>query len=77
MQLNTIRNLAKANPSYHYHFKPKDIDFGKDNLVIMTEKDAVKCQAFADERHWCLPIKAKVDENFVRELIIKLKMRKK
>ena len=38
----------------HYYFKPSDIDYP--GTVIMTEKDAVKCQFFADERHWCLTV---------------------
>jgi tetraacyldisaccharide 4'-kinase len=28
----------------------------------MTEKDAVKCTSFADERHWFVPVDAQVDE---------------
>ncbi len=29
--------------------------------ILMTEKDAVKCRAFADARMWCLPVRARVD----------------
>lgn len=35
------------------------LDFGDDLPVIMTEKDAVKCRAFADERCWVLPVEAR------------------
>lgn len=45
----------------HHIFRAKDIDFGRDALVVMTEKDAVKCQTFADDRHWCLPVLANCD----------------
>ncbi|HVN35633.1 MAG TPA: tetraacyldisaccharide 4'-kinase [Casimicrobiaceae bacterium] len=31
----------------------------------MTEKDAVKCEAFADERCWYLPVRAHVDDALV------------
>lgn len=31
------------------------------DVILMTEKDAVKCRAFADERMWTLPIEARVD----------------
>jgi len=48
----------------HYFFTPRDIDFGEDSIVIMTEKDAVKCQNFADARHWCLAVVAKPDLQF-------------
>lgn len=44
----------------HHRFKASDIDFGPNEFVIMTEKDAVKCQAFVDERHWCQPVDAVV-----------------
>lgn len=40
----------------HHRFTAKDIDFGANAVVIMTEKDAIKCEPFADRRHWCLPI---------------------
>ena len=35
----------------------------------MTEKDAVKCVAFADERCWYVPVTAEFPENEARELI--------
>jgi tetraacyldisaccharide 4'-kinase len=44
----------------HYAFTAADIAFGDGLPVIMTEKDAVKCRAFADEEHWCLPVAARV-----------------
>jgi tetraacyldisaccharide 4'-kinase len=31
----------------------------------MTEKDAVKCAAFADERCWALPVRARIDPALV------------
>lgn len=57
----------------HYHYRPQDIDFGKNAIVLMTEKDAVKCQSFADQRHWCLPIEAKMEQRFIDALTDKLK----
>jgi tetraacyldisaccharide 4'-kinase len=38
-----------------------DIDFGDDKSVLMTEKDAVKCAAFAGEQHWYVPVTACFD----------------
>ncbi|MCH9744771.1 MAG: tetraacyldisaccharide 4'-kinase, partial [Gammaproteobacteria bacterium] len=40
----------------HHHFTHADIDIADDVIIIMTEKDAVKCQPFVDKRHYCLPI---------------------
>lgn len=56
----------------HHAFVSKDIDFGSGTLIIMTEKDAVKCQDFADERHWYLSIDAHLPSEFVEALINKL-----
>jgi tetraacyldisaccharide 4'-kinase len=52
----------------HYSFSAKDICFDDQAPVLMTHKDAVKCRALADERHWYLPLQAQLDEGFVAEL---------
>ncbi len=57
----------------HYLFKPQDIDFDKHSMIIMTEKDAVKCEKFADERHWCLPVSASCDLAFFDLLLKNIK----
>lgn len=56
----------------HFAFAKKDIDFGKEAWVIMTEKDGVKCRGFADERHWCLPVEAGLDPAFDTALLRRL-----
>lgn len=40
----------------HHHYEPKDVDFADKLPIIMTEKDAVKCQAFANEKMYVLSI---------------------
>ncbi len=42
------------------HARPRrgDIVFADDLPVFMTEKDAVKCEEIADERHWQIPVDA-------------------
>jgi tetraacyldisaccharide 4'-kinase len=52
----------------HHAFKAGDLNFGDNLPVIMTEKDAVKCVAFADERCWFVPVTAEFPENDAREL---------
>jgi tetraacyldisaccharide 4'-kinase len=42
----------------HARLTPGDIDFGDDKSVLMTEKDAVKCAAFAGAQHWFVPVSA-------------------
>ena len=53
----------------HHAFKPGDLNFGDNLPVLMTEKDAVKCAAFADERCWYVPVTAEFSESEARELI--------
>jgi tetraacyldisaccharide 4'-kinase len=49
----------------HYRFKPADLALPDATAILMTEKDAVKCVAFADERCWTLPVRAVVDASLV------------
>lgn len=56
----------------HYGFQPSDIEFHDTLPVIMTEKDAVKCEGFADHRHWYLPVQAKLVSEFEPALLTKL-----
>jgi tetraacyldisaccharide 4'-kinase len=53
----------------HHPFKPGDLNFGDSLPVLMTEKDSVKCTAFADERCWYVPVTAEFTESESRELI--------
>jgi tetraacyldisaccharide 4'-kinase len=47
----------------HYQFKPGDLNYIK-SLIIMTEKDAVKCRAFSSDTMHYLPVDAVLDETF-------------
>jgi tetraacyldisaccharide 4'-kinase len=55
----------------HHPFVREDIIFDDGLPVLMTEKDAVKCQDFSTKQHWCVPVDAKVDERIV-PLILRL-----
>jgi tetraacyldisaccharide 4'-kinase len=50
-----LQVIAHAWPD-HAVFKPADIEFGDGRAVLMTEKDAVKCCAFAQSQHWYVPV---------------------
>ena len=52
----------------HYRFAPADIRPIDGSDVIMTEKDAVKCESFADARHWALMVTALPDERLTNQL---------
>lgn len=42
----------------HHAYRPRDLAFGDALPVLMTEKDAVKCNAFASAHHWFVPVEA-------------------
>lgn len=44
----------------HHAFGAADFAFGDEAPIVMTEKDAVKCRAFADARMWALPVAAQL-----------------
>jgi tetraacyldisaccharide 4'-kinase len=56
----------------HYAYTRDDVAFPGAPALLMTEKDAVKCRAFADARMWTLPIRARIDPAFVDAVVEKL-----
>ena len=50
----------------HHRFTRDDLTFGDDQAVIMTEKDAVKCEHFSDLRLWYVPIEVELPAVFER-----------
>jgi tetraacyldisaccharide 4'-kinase len=48
----------------HHRYTAEDLQFGSDLPVLMTEKDAVKCFAFATGRHFSVPVRAELPEAF-------------
>ena len=48
----------------HAEFTPQDLQFADDLPVIMTEKDAVKCRAFAADNCWYLQVEAQPSAAF-------------
>ncbi len=57
----------------HYHFQKEDLLFNDLLPVIMTEKDAVKCQHFEDlDKHWYLPVSALLPPSFWQQFEEKL-----
>ncbi len=49
----------------HHAFTREDLAFDGATAILMTQKDAVKCEAFADDRYWYLPVQAIVDPAMV------------
>lgn len=56
----------------HHHFQKNDFDFAGDATILMTEKDAVKCQAFATKNMWYIPINAVISGKLEQAILHKL-----
>ncbi len=60
--LRTAGLSIRAHPyADHHPFSPADLDFGAGDPVLMTEKDALKCERFAQHNWWFVPIEAQPD----------------
>jgi len=57
----------------HHAFTSQDLDDIKCDALIMTEKDAVKCEIFAKAHYWVLPVTAKMDTELLPMILEKLK----
>ncbi|MFL6653097.1 MAG: tetraacyldisaccharide 4'-kinase [Sulfurifustaceae bacterium] len=56
----------------HYRFQRADLPFADGRDVIMTEKDAVKCERFAADHWWYLAVEADLDPAFGDWLLARL-----
>ncbi len=56
----------------HYIFQAKDFDHIDADVVLMTEKDAVKCRAFVKPNFWVLPVNAVVENGLMSVVLNKL-----
>ena len=56
----------------HHRYAAEDFHFGSELPVLMTEKDAVKCQVFAGPHHYAVPVRAELPEAFWVALLDRL-----
>lgn len=56
----------------HHGYIEDDLRFGSDLPVLMTQKDAVKCAAFANDRYFAVPVQAQMPEAFWVALLDRL-----
>jgi tetraacyldisaccharide 4'-kinase len=56
----------------HHLFQPAELKIPGAEVIVMTEKDAVKCAAFADARMWFLRVDAIVPPDFEEFLLKRL-----
>jgi tetraacyldisaccharide 4'-kinase len=73
LQARGIEVIPHAFPDHHA-FVASDIAFADTLPVLMTEKDAIKCIAFAGPDAWCVPVSAEVPATFVDAVVARLRL---
>lgn len=58
-------------PDHHLYSKT-DLAFADCDAILLTEKDAVKCVAFADVRYWVLRVDALIDPALIDHILRKI-----
>ncbi|MEX2353201.1 MAG: tetraacyldisaccharide 4'-kinase [Gammaproteobacteria bacterium] len=67
LRSHNISLIKHAFPDHH-QYTAADLQFGDDYPVVMTEKDAVKCVAYATHNMWYIPINATFTDAFYYRL---------
>lgn len=63
-QLEALGLEFEAHPfPDHHRYCPADIAFANDGVLLMTEKDAVKCAALTVREAWVLPVDAQISDS--------------
>ena len=71
LHLNKLGLTVQTHPyPDHHHYSAADLTYEGSNALLMTEKDAVKCISFADEKCWVLRVDAHLD-SALTQLILK------
>ncbi|WIO73084.1 tetraacyldisaccharide 4'-kinase [Porticoccaceae bacterium LTM1] len=58
----------------HHQFVASDLCFDDDRAVIMTAKDAVKCESISREDCWVLDVAAELPDSWLMEFLEKVKV---
>jgi tetraacyldisaccharide 4'-kinase len=66
--------LSTVNHAFpdHHAYVPGDLDYADCDALLMTEKDAVKCEAFAREHWYALQVEAELAPAFFEFILAKL-----
>lgn len=59
----------------HHAYQAADLDFGEGSVLLMTEKDAVKCAALTTREAWVLPVEAALSPALIDLIVEKLRGR--
>ncbi len=70
-----LKLIKHPFPDHHVYTK-NDLNYDEGSekkSVLMTEKDAVKCKAFATEDSWAVPVTAKLSDDLISNMVNKIK----
>jgi tetraacyldisaccharide 4'-kinase len=56
----------------HHRYSAADLEFADADAILMTEKDAVKCAAFATEKCWVLRVDVQTDPLLFQRIMKKI-----
>lgn len=56
----------------HHAFTPTDLAFPGYDTILLTEKDAVKCAGFKDDRIWVFPVSAELEPDLAQFIVHRL-----
>jgi tetraacyldisaccharide 4'-kinase len=62
---------TRAFPDHH-DFKPADLGFAQGRVLLMTDKDAIKCRGFARPEWYRVPVEAERPDTFFDALLERL-----
>lgn len=76
---DTLRKLgldfeARAFPDHHA-YTAADLDFARDGVLLLTEKDGVKCAPIYDGPAWVLPVEARLPSALAELIVEKIRGR--
>ena len=71
LQALGISFTPHAFPDHHPYIET-DLAFTGCDAILLTEKDAVKCAAFADARYWVLRVNAEIDPELIDHILRKI-----
>jgi len=74
--LRTLGLTFEAHPfPDHYQYRAADLALPGAEIVLMTEKDAIKCARFRDARMWVLPVDAEVRGDLLQVVLERIDAR--
>lgn len=56
----------------HHAFSAGDLQLSDTLPILMTEKDAIKCRAFANDRMHCVVVSALLPESFFDDIVLRI-----